>query len=133
MSVVTPFEEARATLGLGATEDDQGAIKRAYRRAVVAHAPDREPEAFRRARDAYELLTDRGPRARAVLLRPVPMVPPPAPPEAPPPPPRGAAAVALLRVVATRIDPDAWPTGGPSKGARTGAPAGSGPGGKVGR
>jgi len=118
MSVLTPYEEARAVLGLGATEEDAATIKRAYRRAVAVHAPDREPEAFRRARDAYELLTDPGARARQLLLRPVPMVPPPAPPEANALAHRGAAAVALLRALATQVDPDAWSTGAPRKAAR---------------
>jgi hypothetical protein len=108
VSLLTPFEEARATLGLGATEEDTGTIKRAYRRAIAAHPPDRDPEAFQRVRDAYELLTNPGRRAREMLLYPVPMAAPPAPPPAQDPPPRGTAAVALLRLLATRIDQDAW-------------------------
>jgi len=106
MSIMTPFEEAHAALGLGAVEGDPGTLKRAYRRAVVEHPPDRDPEGFRRARDAYELLCDPGSRARELLLSPVPMAPPPALPEAPPR--AGAAAVAVLRLVAGQIDPETW-------------------------
>jgi hypothetical protein len=112
MSLATPFEEARAALGLDAAERDPAAIKRAYRRAVAAHPPDRDPEAFRRVRNAYELLTDKGERAQELLLHTIPLVPPPAPPDSPlPAPPQGATAVALLRALAGRIEPEAWLTG----------------------
>jgi|HubBroStandDraft_6_1064221.scaffolds.fasta_scaffold161076_2 hypothetical protein len=102
MSLTKPFEDARAALALGPGDIDPAALKRAYRRAVAEHPPDTDADAFRRVREAYELLRDPGPRAREMLLRPVPAVPPPAPPEATPPPPRGATAVALLRLVVMR-------------------------------
>lgn len=108
MSVWTPFAEARAALGLSPDEHDAAAVKRAYRRQIAAHPPDRDPEGFRRARDAYELLSNPLRRASALLLAPVPAVPPPPLPELPPPPPRGATAIALLRAAAARLDPAAW-------------------------
>jgi len=108
MSLLTPFEEARAALGLGEAEEDPAAIKRAYRRALAEHPPDTDPDGFRRVRDAYELLRDPWARAEELLLRPTPAAPPPAPPAAPPAAPRGATAVALLRMAATRADTEAW-------------------------
>ena len=46
-------------LNLKLGERDRRAIRRAYAAAVRAHPPDGDPTAFRRVRDAYELL-DRG-------------------------------------------------------------------------
>jgi len=48
-------ETALETLGLAGkpTADE---LRRAYLRQVRAHSPERDPEAFRRVRDAYELL-----------------------------------------------------------------------------
>lgn len=103
MSVVAPFEEARRLLGVG-IEEDPAAIKRAYRREVLAHPPDRDPEGFRRIRSAYELLIEPGERAREILLHSQPAI------EAPPlrasgaAPPAAATALALLRVLAARVD-----------------------------
>ena len=42
------------------------AIREAYLRAVKDHPPDRDPAAFERIRDAYEVLKD--PRRRAQLV-----------------------------------------------------------------
>jgi curved DNA-binding protein CbpA len=112
MSVITPFAEARRLLGLSADEGDGAALKRAYRRAVAEHPPDRDPDAFRRARDAYELLRDPSARASEILLRPSPLIAPPALPP-PPPPRRGATAVALLRLAALQADPAEWRKEGP--------------------
>ena len=48
-------ERALDTLGVtrDASEED---IRRAYLRRVKAHPPERDPEGFQRAREAYELL-----------------------------------------------------------------------------
>lgn len=119
MSLTTPFEEARAALGLGPTEQDAAVIKQAYRRAVAKHPPDVDPDAFRRVRDAYELLRDPWARAKEVLHRPLPQVPPPAPPAEPPAAPPGAAAVALLRRAVMRADPDTWTAAVPTKARRS--------------
>lgn len=103
MSVITPFEEARALLGVG-LEEEPAAIKRAYRRQVLAHPPDLDPEGFRRVRSAYELLMEPGERAREILLHSQPAIEAPvfrAPVSAPP---VGATALALLRVIAARVD-----------------------------
>ena len=116
MSLISPFEEARAALGLGAGEADEATIKRAYRRAAAEHPPDRDPELFRRVRQAYELLRDPCTHAREMLLRPLPQVPPPAPPPALPPPPRGTTALALLRMAVMQADPEEW-AAPPAKGA----------------
>jgi len=118
MSLTTPFEEARTALGLGPTEQDPAVIKQAYRRAVAKHPPDLDPDAFRRVRDAYEVLRDPWARAKDVLLRPLPQVPPPSPPAEPPAAPPGAAAIAVLRRAAMRADPDTWRAAPPAKGRR---------------
>jgi curved DNA-binding protein CbpA len=115
MSITTPFEDARAVLGLGEADEEEAAIKRAYRRAVVQHPPDTDPDGFRRVRDAYELLRDPWSRAEDLLLRPLPEVPPPAAPAAPPAPPRGTTAVALLRLAAMNADPEAWTAPAPGR------------------
>ena len=121
MSLTSSFEEARAALGLGPAEQDPAVIKQAYRRAVAKHPPDLDPDAFRRVRDAYELLRDPWARAKDMLHRPLPQVPPPGPPAEPAPAPRGAAAVALLRLAAMRADPDQWTAAATAR-ARRGRP-----------
>jgi curved DNA-binding protein CbpA len=118
MSLTTSFEEARAALGLGPAEQDPAVIKQAYRRAVAKHPPDLEPDAFRRVRDAYELLRDPWARAQDMLHRPLPQIPPPGPPTEPAAAPRGAAAVALLRLAAMRADPDTWTAAAPARARR---------------
>lgn len=51
---MSPWE----VLGLGREEAaDPAAVKRAYARLLKVHRPDRDPEGFRRIRDAYEALT----------------------------------------------------------------------------
>ena len=48
---------ALSELGLEApTSAEQ--VRRAYLKAVRIHSPERDPEGFRRVRDAYELLKD---------------------------------------------------------------------------
>lgn len=74
-SGVIPFnEDPRGVLGVGpdATDED---IRQAYLRKVKAHPPDRDPEAFERIRDAYELLRDPRRRAALILLAPDPTGP----------------------------------------------------------
>lgn len=64
---MTPWE----ALGLTREEAaDPAAVRRAYARQLKAHRPDRDPEGFRRVRDAYEALT--GPMAAFLLRRPEP-------------------------------------------------------------
>jgi curved DNA-binding protein CbpA len=103
MSIVRPFEDARAALGVGALAD-RAAVKAAYRAGVQEHPPDRDPEGFRRVREAYELLSDPGTRAKELILSRRPAVPPPAPAAPIEPAPAGATALALLRAVAARVD-----------------------------
>ena len=103
MSVITPFEEARALLGVG-IEEDPAAIKRAYRRQVLTHPPDLDPEGFRRVRSAYELLMEPGERAREILLHSQPAIEAPVLRAAGSAPPVAATALALLRVLAARVD-----------------------------
>jgi hypothetical protein len=45
-----PFE----VLGLGPDERDERNVRRAYARLIRQHRPDRDPEGFRRVREAYE-------------------------------------------------------------------------------
>lgn len=103
MSLTRPFELARATLGVPANAE-RAVLKRAYRAALGEHPPDRDPEGFRQVREAYELLLEPGERARELLLAPRPAVAPPALPPPPEPPRPGSTAIALLRVIATRVD-----------------------------
>jgi hypothetical protein len=119
MSLVSPFEQARSALGIGDEENDPSVIKRAYRRAVIDHAPDTDPEGFRRVRDAYELLSDPWARAEQLLTRLLPEIPPPAPPAAPPAAPPGATAVALLRLAAMSADSELWSVATPARARRT--------------
>ena len=118
MSLTTPFADARAALGLSASEQDAAVIKSAYRRAVAKHPPDLDPDAFRRIRDADELLRDPWVRAKDMLLNPVPQVPPPGPPAEPPAEPPGKAAVAWLRLAVMRADADSWTAASPAKARR---------------
>ena len=108
MSILEPFDAARRALSLGPGEEDVAAIKRAYRREVLAHPPDADPDGFRRIREAYELLRDPWEKVRTLLVQPLPLAAPPAPPAEPPHPPRGATAVALLRLVVQAADTEAW-------------------------
>ena len=64
-------------LGLDRQADD-AAIRRAYARLVRQFSPEREPDAFRKIRAAYEQLRDPESRARLVLflLQPPPPLPP---------------------------------------------------------
>jgi hypothetical protein len=118
MSLTTPFADARTALGLSLVEQDAAVIKRAYRQALAKHPPDRDPEGFRRIRDAYELLCDPWARAKDLLHSPLPHVPPPAPPAEPPAEPQGKAAVAWLRLAVMRADAESWTVAPPAKARR---------------
>lgn len=65
MSAVTR-EEAREILGLASDATDEEA-RRAYTRLVKQHKPDRDPEGFRRVREAYECLRRVEPTSAAPL------------------------------------------------------------------
>jgi len=103
MSVFRPFTEARALLGVS-PEDDAAAIKRAYRKLVVAHPPDTDPDGFRRVREAFELLTEPARRVRDLLLHSEPHVDPPPLPEAGELPPHDPLPLAILRLAACQVD-----------------------------
>lgn len=102
MRLLQPLAAAYETLGI---DEKAGPveIKRAYRRAVAAHPPDRDPAGFRAIRSAYELIGDPIPYARKHWDRTVPNVDLPQLPDMPPPPPRHAVAVELFRVVVARL------------------------------
>jgi len=87
----------------GRPEFDKRVVKAAYRKLIQLHAPDRDPEGFRRVRDAYEQLCDPGANARERLLRETPAVDPPELAFMQPTP-RGATALALLRRMAAALD-----------------------------
>ena len=106
MSITDTFARARAELGLAA-ESDPAAIKRAYRAALLAHPPDTDPDAFRRVRDAYELLKDPGAHASELLDAPLPHAPPPVASASTVTKP-GATAVALLRLAVMSADVTTW-------------------------
>lgn len=85
MSVLTvSFAKARDLLQLE-PKSDKVAIKRAYRKKVLEHPPDQDPEGFRLVRESYELLSNPLPAAKRWLFHPMPHVPPPCIPEAQPP------------------------------------------------
>ena len=66
--ITNPF----AVLGLEETADD-AAIRAAYLAALRASPPDRDPEGFRRIRDAYEALRDTERRLALRLFGPPPL------------------------------------------------------------
>jgi|GEM_PF-4505633 len=61
------ISEARSVLGLGGGESTEE-IRRAYLRAVRRHPPERDPDGFRRVREAYETLSALGDTSPALLL-----------------------------------------------------------------
>lgn len=124
-----------AVLGLDPASCDEAAVKAAYARLVRQHRPDRDPEGFRRIRDAYEAC--RSPFGRWMMAQargrdededrdeeaqppPVPKAPvevpaspvaaapvaDPTPPAAPPPPPIDPDAAADLLAAWDRGEPD---------------------------
>jgi DnaJ-class molecular chaperone len=61
-----------AVLGLDETADDE-AIRAAYLQGIRVSPPDRDPEGFRRIRDAYERLRDGERRLALRLFGPEPL------------------------------------------------------------
>lgn len=61
-----------AVLGLEETADD-AAVRAAYVQAIRNSPPDRDPEGFRRIRDAYEQLRDKERRIALQLFGPPPL------------------------------------------------------------
>ncbi|HKA54827.1 MAG TPA: J domain-containing protein [Candidatus Binatia bacterium] len=61
-----------AVLGLEETADDE-AVRAAYLAALRLSPPDRDPERFRRIRDAYEALRDKEHRLALRLFGPPPL------------------------------------------------------------
>ena len=101
--LLQPFVAARQTLGV-TPDDDEKAIKRAYRRATLEHPPDRDPEGFDRVRKAYELLSDPVEHARTALLSKTTTVPAPAAARASVTWTPRALAVVVLRQIVGRLD-----------------------------
>lgn len=93
------YEEAFEVLGLAASSPVRE-LKRAYRAQVVAHPPDRDPEGFRRVREAYELLS-KPEAALGVLLE---LDTPVAAPSVLPPPRVEALPLATLRALVAELD-----------------------------
>jgi curved DNA-binding protein CbpA len=61
-----------AVLGVEETASDE-AIREAYMAAIRTSPPDRDPEGFRRIREAYEQLRDPEHRINARLFGPAPL------------------------------------------------------------
>ena len=61
-----------SVLGLEETADDE-AVRAAYLTALRTSPPDRDPEGFRRIRDAYEALRDKERRLALRLFGPPPL------------------------------------------------------------
>ena len=107
--MLKPFLNARTTLGVSLT-DDASEIKRAYRRAVAEHPPDRDPDGFRRIREAYELLSAPLKRAESMFFTREPST-------APldlglEPPRRGSLVEQMVRLAIARLDFDVEETDG---------------------
>lgn len=76
------FSRALEALELSGSETSRE-LRRAYRRLVAAHPPDRDPDGFRRVRAAYETLQEPEAAIDDLLLREVAVpLPEPATPEA---------------------------------------------------
>jgi len=65
---VSPF----TVLGIAETADD-GEVRAAYLAAVRRAPPDRDPEGFRRVREAYEAVRDEESRLALRLFGPAPL------------------------------------------------------------
>ena len=65
---MSPF----AVLGIDETADD-AAVRAAYLAAVRRSPPDRDPEGFRRVREAYEAVRDEERRLALRLFGPAPL------------------------------------------------------------
>lgn len=65
---MSPFE----ALGVEETADD-ATVRQAYLAAVRAHPPDRDPEGFRRIREAYDAIRDEDRRLERRLFGPPPV------------------------------------------------------------
>ena len=102
MKLVAILHQARDRLGVG-PDDDAATLRRAYRRAVRQHPPDRDPTEFQRVREAYDLLRDPVAAIRRRLKRALPLVDPPRPPEPKPPARRGTTALGILRLAVTGL------------------------------
>lgn len=61
-----------AVLGIEETADDE-AVRAAYLAAVRRSPPDRDPEGFRRVREAYEAVRDEERRLALRLFGPAPL------------------------------------------------------------
>jgi curved DNA-binding protein CbpA len=70
MIMAEPPENPYTILGLARGVDDT-AIKQAYFALVRSHPPERDPDAFKRIRGAYERLRDPKTRAETDMLLPV--------------------------------------------------------------
>lgn len=68
------WEQAQTTLGVNPAATGEQ-IHAAYLRELKLHPPDRDPEAFERIRNAYDLLRDPRARARQVVKVPDPGLP----------------------------------------------------------
>lgn len=101
MSLRDPLRQSRELLQIDEDSDPQ-AIKRAYRRLIAEHPPDRDPERFQEIRAAYERLLAPRAHAEATLIERVPHAPAPAAP-AVAPLPRGAVAASLLRALVAAL------------------------------
>jgi len=99
MSLTQPLLEAAALLDVDVDAEPR-ALRRAYRRAVRNHPPDRDPEGFARIRAAYELLDGSLEWVSTALVQRYPAGPVP---ELPSPAARGSTIVAVFRDAVGRL------------------------------
>ncbi len=62
-----PDADPCSILGVSSDADDDG-LRRAYLKKIREYPPDRDPEAFERIRDAYDILSNPLNRVRAQLF-----------------------------------------------------------------
>src|SRR5438094_8911700 len=103
--------ETRDTDPYAVLEVDRGAsaaeVRHAYRQQVRAHPPERDPEGFKRVREAYEVLRSPRKRAEITLLELGDLsvaLDPAALRESPPPPPPAQYAGHLIAMALAEVD-----------------------------
>ncbi len=108
MMLLQRLKLARERLGL-ADDCSENALRNAYRKGVLEHPPDRNPDGFRAIREAYELLRNPVRPMRERLRHPLPLMSPPQTTESGPSA-STRTLTELVRVLAAEWDTEAWLT-----------------------
>ncbi len=108
MMLLQPLKLAREKLGL-ADDCSEEVLRRAYRKGILEHPPDRDPDGFRAIREAYELLRNPVRPMRERLRHPLPLTSPAEMTETGPSV-STRTLTELVRVLAADWDTEAWLT-----------------------